>query len=209
MTPLALLRRLERKLDDTSRLILVILAGLILSYGFAAGAILSRSLSLLGVIILEGAIFARTADLNGQRQVLQLAKKAAPSIPKDLVQFVSYLGINWPASDDEIKAAARRKMKEIHPDSGGYTGADLDLVKQVRDYLIAQPRQNMANLTRAQFEMAWRQHAGWLGQFWGALFPSDALFVIQEFTGKTLWPHPLDQVAKAMNHTVSRLRLLA
>ena len=197
MNPLAWLRRLVGRTGEATSFILFILTTASVGAGLSAGSAGVQGLSLIALGLLIIAVFARLANAEGHTRLHRMAIKAKPVVPEQVRRYAAYLELSWPASDEEIKAAARRKMKASHPDLASGSNADLDRIKQIRDQLLQTPRSQPKPISGEAYLKEWRSTAGWHGQLWGALFPSETLLILQRATGASLWPRPFNKIGRA------------
>lgn len=179
---------------DTVGNITLCIAVFLLGIGVNCGILPVTLCSLVLLAILSAAIIGRYNNECAHAAVDKYMRKRIRR-PDTLAEAAaSYFGLTWPASNTEIKIAARQKMKKLHPDTSSQPGADLHNLVKIRDWLLERPRPSPAKtLTAHKVAKFWRSKAGYLGQIWGALFPSPLLTILKE-QGENLWPRPFDRI---------------
>jgi len=202
--PLSLLRRFASKMGEVGGLLIVIIL-LPLSIQLMDPE-QSPALNIPPILIALSillAVYARKKDGDGhramKRQRKSIQKSAARNFTNEMreanARYLKILGLTSQADESEIRSAARRLLRNNHPDTarGSIKHHDLDDIVKARDVLIEMNSLHgriPTGIATAEQQLAvWRDAAGPLGMMWGAMLPSTFLSSYAEETGESLLPN--------------------
>lgn len=176
---------------------LLILLSILFQAGMQSRSISLIALALATIFLVYGNMIGSLRDDQAHLALEKHVDSLRPEQDPKAAKLAKAIGLRWPATDSEIKTAARTMMKKYHPDLTGDQKMDMHKIAQIRDWLLSRPRTDPRVKIKPLVKL-WRKKAGFTGQLWGALFPSEFLSLLRDKHGVILWPKNLRPLFKPL-----------